>query len=538
MTSIVTLLICALTTANLSAQTGCPPYADVITHTIASNEFRNSLGRCPTLTDIVCPLVKSIGQNAFSGCMGLLSVDFPNAESIESSAFSGCLYLQSADFQKAESIGDEAFMNCVSLSSVDFPNAESIGHAAFRNCSSLENVAFPNAVSIGHEAFQFCTSLESVDFPNAESILNYAFADCSSLENVAFPNAESIGQGAFRNCSNLENVAFPNAESIGDEAFRNCSNLESITFGAVPPTFGTNVFTNVPATCKVYVPHNTTDADSADYVDKLVLAGFNVTVERLLPLTYTLTITATNGSVTVDGITYTTTRTIDAGDNVLLESFPNSCYEFAKWTNSNGDSISNVSSLNISIISDTTLTANFALTTHSLSVTNGGNGSVGALGSLTGINCGSSRTITATPDPCYQFVNWTSDNGFSSTDNPLDIVVINDTTLTANFIAVTPRTFSVISGNPAMGTVDYAPSGGVKTGSYPCNTSITATATPVSKYRFIGWYENNVLVSKASPYIFNITSNRTLVGRFEKKPPARIKKINVKKGRLRIKPQP
>ena len=150
----------------------------------------------------------------------------------------------------------------------------------------------------------------------------------------------------------------------------------------------------------------------------------------------------------------------------------------------------------------------------------------------------SAVSLTATPDPCYQFVNWTSDNGFSSTDNPLDIVVINDTTLTANFIAVTPRTFSVISGNTAMGTVDYAPSGGVKTGSYSCNTPIIATATPVSKYRFIGWYENNVLVSKASPYIFNITSNRTLVGRFEKKPPARIKKINVKKGRLRIKPQP
>ena len=156
------------------------------------------------------------------------------------------------------------------------------------------------------------------------------------------------------------------------------------------------------------------------------------------------------------------------------------------------------------------------------------------------ISFGDSKTITATPDPCYQFAKWTNSSDVQiSTDNPLDIVVESDTTLTANFIEdVTPRTFSVISGNPTMGTVDYAPTGALKSGSYPCNTSITATATPEPKHRFIGWYENNVLVSNNSSYTFTISGNRTLIGRFEKKPPARIKKINVKKGRVRIKPIP
>ncbi|MCL2039422.1 MAG: leucine-rich repeat protein, partial [Bacteroidetes bacterium] len=698
---------------------------------------QRSFYQCSSLVSATFPLAKTIELEAFYQCSSLVSADFPNVETIGNSAFRYCTNLESADFQNAESIGNYAFANCSSLESADFPNATIISDSSFLTCTSLESADFQNATIIGAGAFRNCMSLEIADFPSVDTIGRYvfygctnlksanfplidvgfsletfynctklesvyaplvnfiggsAFYQCNSLKSANFPLVETIGNNAFRFCYSLESANFPLATDIQDNAFYQCSSLVSITFGSTPPTFGSGAFNFVPNTCKVYVPHNTTDLDSALYVTRLNAIGFNGPVERL-PATNTLTITATNGSVEVDGTTYTTTLTIDAGDNVLLESFPNSCYEFvnwtngsgvvspsptlnvvvnsdttftanftltthslnvssganggaiigtsgtitsesgitcgttktitatpnscykllkwtnsngdsvtnvnpldvdvirdttlianftlathslsvssggngsvtgsdvgitcgttkqitatpnacyqfAKWTNSNGDSVSNVSSLNISVIRDTTLTANFTLTTHSL-VASSENTSQGSVtGSGAGITCGSSRTITATPNSCYQFAKWTNSNGDSVTNiNPLDVNVIRDTTLIANFVAdnITPRTFQVISDNPAMGTVDYMPNVGAKTGSYFCNTPITATATPEPKHRFIGWYENNVLVSNNSSYTFTISDNRTLVGRFEQKPPAHIKKVVVKKGKVRIKPIP
>ncbi|MCL2039540.1 MAG: leucine-rich repeat protein [Bacteroidetes bacterium] len=399
MTLCVTLLICAFATANLSAQTGCPPYADAITHTIASNEFRNSLGRCPTLTDIVCPLVTSIGNGAFQGCMGLLSVDFPNAESIESSAFSGCS----------------------SLVSVDIPSVTSIEVNTFYFCTSLESVEFPVATSIGNAAFSICTSLESVEFPVATNIESNAFAYCTSLV--------------------------------------------SITLGAVPPTLGTNVFagtTNI-ANITLHIPEGSLCAyqNHPDW-GSTFLAQFYDVVEYSVatPVTY-----------------------------------------------------------------------------YTLSLDDDGNGTAaGSGGSLTGITCGNSRTITATPNPCYQFAKWTNSNGDSiSNVSSLNISVIRDTLLKANFKLVSPApTYTLsVSSNPTMGTASSSVS------SATCGSSVSVTATPNAGYRFVYWQEGGAIVSNANPHNFNITANRALTAVFDDaKKKTRIKKINVKKGRVIITPQP
>ena len=46
------------------------------------------------------------------------------------------------------------------------------------------------------------------------------------------------------------------------------------------------------------------------------------------------------------------------------------------------------------------------------------------------------------------------------------------------------------------------------------NTSVTFTATPSSGYTFGGWYNGNVLVSSNATYTTTITSNLTLVAKF------------------------
>ena len=45
-------------------------------------------------------------------------------------------------------------------------------------------------------------------------------------------------------------------------------------------------------------------------------------------------------------------------------------------------------------------------------------------------------------------------------------------------------------------------------GTFEEGTSVTVYASPYKEYRFIGWYENNKLVSSSSTFTFTLTSNR------------------------------
>ena len=168
----------------------------------------------------------------------------------------------------------------------------------------------------------------------------------------------------------------------------------------------------------------------------------------------------------------------------------------------------------------------------------GGTAIIGISGTATSesdISCGSSRTITATPNnACYQFDGWTNADGSPLTgDSSLNITLSKDTVLTANFTLHSTYTLSVSSNNTTMGTASSPVS------SATCGSSVTVTATPNAGYVFRGWQEGGATVYTGSSYTFNIANNRTLTAIFDVgNTKQRIKKINVKKGRLIISPQP
>ena len=74
------------------------------------------------------------------------------------------------------------------------------------------------------------SSVVSADFPNATSIGQSAFSYCANLTSLNFPNVITIGNNAFEHCENLTSLNFPNATSIGQYAFTNCGNLTSVDF--------------------------------------------------------------------------------------------------------------------------------------------------------------------------------------------------------------------------------------------------------------------------------------------------------------------
>ncbi|HNZ71548.1 MAG TPA: T9SS type A sorting domain-containing protein, partial [Prolixibacteraceae bacterium] len=82
--------------------------------------------------------------------------------------------------------------------------------------------------------------------------------------------------------------------------------------------------------------------------------------------------------------------------------------------------------------------------------------------------------------------------------------------LVANFVAQTPTTYTVaLSASPSNGgTV----SGG---GTFNEGINVTAHAAPMAGYTFVNWTENGAIVSTSVSYIFQVTSNRTLIANFQ-----------------------
>lgn len=106
--------------------------------------------------------------------------------------------------------------------------------------------SFVDTTKIGDRAFNICDWMTSINIPSTLSIT-------------------SIGQNAFYNCIRLTSFEIPaSVISIGMAAFYNCTGFTSITsLNTAPPTLGTNVFQNVPATCPIYVPAASVNAYKA-----------------------------------------------------------------------------------------------------------------------------------------------------------------------------------------------------------------------------------------------------------------------------------
>ena len=128
------------------------------------------------------------------------------------------------------------------------------------------------------------------------------------------------------------------------------------------------------------------------------------------------------------------------------------------------------------------------------------------LGSVSGggtYPAGAVIQISATPSPSARFVSWDDGNA----DNPRTVTVIGDITYTAKFEALQNYTITVVSGNPAMGTVE----GG---GTFLEGTVINISATPLTGYYFIGWSDGNA----DNPRSITVTANETYVAQFGTNP--------------------
>lgn len=165
------------------------------------------------------------------------------------------------------------------------------------------------------------------------------------------------------------------------------------------------------------------------------------------------------------------------GSGSAVEAVPLAGYHFVNWSDDKTDS----SRTDTNVLSDITVTANFAIDTFTLDYVAGAGGSLEGETSQTVEYMNSGSAVEAIPDTGYQFVDWSD----GSTNNPrTDIEVDEDINVTANFSI---NSFSLyysagengnITGDDSQ-TVDYMADG----------TPVTAVA--FTGYHFESWNDGS-----------------------------------------------
>ena len=403
---------------------------------------------CTKLTSVtINDGVSRIEEFAFSGCTNLSSIIIPNSVTyIGNSAFSRSGLTSITIPNNVTSIGQTVFCYCNELSTIEvdadntmyysggnciiekgtktlisgcknsiIPNdITAISNYAFEGCSGLTSITIPSSVTtIGELAFSDCSSLTSITIPESvTTIEDGAFYDCSSLASITIPSSvTTIREVAFSGCSSLTSITIPSSvTTIGDNAFASCSNLKKVTcFAKEEPTIYSYTF-NYTSLDTILVPINSVSA----YANAEGWSSFSDKIFGLCEIK----VTSNNN---LYGTATTDTTLVIENKTATLTAIATEGYHFTQWSDGNTENPRTVT-----VISDTTFTAEFAINVYNVVATDVENGSVAIEGEY---KHGSTITLTATATEGYHFTQWSDGN----TENPRTVTVVSDVTFTAEF---------------------------------------------------------------------------------------------------------
>ncbi len=233
----------------------------------------------------------------------------------------------------------------------------------------------------------------------------------------------------------------------------------------------------------------------------------NKSVNASFYLRYTLTLSATNGSVSASPVP-DANNTYEPQTSVTLTATPNAGYTFDRWSGSVTDFGNPVT---FTIDANSSVTASFQDVTYrptlSLSTTHGtltanpppdGDGKY---------SIGRTVTLTAVPDAGYVFASWAGD--LSGTATSMQIVMRGDRSVAANFVigysltlTTNPTDGGTITSNPLPNS----------DGLYPTDATVSLTANPKPNYFFDRW--SGAAIGAASPIYITITENTSVTASF------------------------
>lgn len=199
--------------------------------------------------------VTAIDSNTFAGCSGLTQITIPvtvtamgrrafdNVMNLTRTNYTGTL----AQWCRIDFVGSTGnpisasgnlFAGGVAVTANSFTeDVSEIKRLTFAGCTSLTGtLMLPASITqIGYGAFYLCTGITSVELPSSvREIESHAFQGCSNLGSVNLPEGlEIIGDLAFDHCSGLHQVTIPRTiKDLGYNTFTNCQNLQTVWFNA------------------------------------------------------------------------------------------------------------------------------------------------------------------------------------------------------------------------------------------------------------------------------------------------------------------
>jgi len=392
------------------------------------------------------------------------------------------------------SIADNMFNDCEALTTVIIPTSvTSIGEFAFNYCTALSSVTIPASVrSIGNSAFYYCTSLASI-YANSSTPANITlgsdvFYSVPSTCKLYVPTGFNLLYAAASQWSAFSNITETNSNSVSVSI--NPSTAGSVIGIGSCLQSSSCILTATPVTGYAFI--NWTDkkgniiSNSANITftsiqDTSFIANFELST-NVRNIT-TICSPPAGGTVSGSGNYYTgTTRTVTATVN--------KGYTFANWTNNKGTILSTLPGFTFPLTQDTTLTANF--TAYKYTVNAAANLSEG--GNVTGggtYNYGTIITVSAIPNTCYEFKNWTNNKGYVVSTSPsVTFTLGNDTTLTAKFV----RTYDFADANGLYYKISSP------TSAYVCSRSPN-----------VGFFNSNITIPSSFIYK-DVSYNITAIG--------------------------
>ena len=206
------------------------------------------------------------------------------------------------------------------------------------------------------------------------------------------------------------------------------------------------------------------DGDTVAKRKFTILDNVNLTAEFAINV-YTVTLSATNGATQGAG-------KYNHGTTVTINAVAAVGYHFVKWSDG-----ATKAKRSFVLVSDTTLTAEFAINQYTVSVTTK-NGKIEGVGKY---DYGSIVDLVAVPDEGYHFVQWSD----GETEPERSIAVTSNVSLSAEF-AINVYKVEVSAEN---GVVTGA-------GNYEHGDTINISCTPNEGYHFVKWSDGDARMKR------------------------------------------
>jgi hypothetical protein len=206
------------------------------------------------------------------------------------------------------------------------------------------------------------------------------------------------------------------------------------------------------------------------------------------------------------------------GDQVGIEATPADGYQFVSWSVTGGSvADANDPTTTVTVNNDMTITANFestGVTTYTLSMnvnnSNWGSTTPPADGTPDEYSAGTVVTITATPQPGYEFINWTGAAVANANSATTTITMNSNKTVTANFGRI-QYTLTMQVNQTGWGSTTPA----VGSHSYYSGDIVSILAAPEPGYRFKNW-TGNVADPNDESTTITMNQNETVRANFER----------------------